>query len=161
MAAIIASATMAAVIAIWAIFSQRAIAARQATLEFIRASESDRDNISARRTFNELARAEDGMAKWARDEHADSDQARAIRHVLNEHELVAIAIQRGILDDTTYRRFFKTGVIKTWERAAPFIMARRQRTGNPAIYHELEELARWYQGAPNMPRRRFFWRKFL
>lgn len=159
--AVVFAAFLAAVIAIWAIFSQRAITSRQTTLEFIRASEADRDNIEARQKFNELANDPDGMGKWARDEHSQSIQAKAIRIVLNEQELVAIAIQRGILDDTTYRRFFKSGVIKTWQNAAPYVLLRRNRTGNHALYHEVEELARWYQGAPNMPRRRFFWRKFL
>lgn len=159
--AVVYAAILAGMIAIWAIFSQRAITARQTTLEFIRSSEADRDNIKARQKFNELALDPDGMGKWARDEHAQSKEARAIRIVLNEHELVAIAIQRGILDDKTYRRFFKSGVIKTWQHAAPYVLLRRTRTGNHAIYHEVEELARWYQGAPNMPRRRFFWRKFI
>src|SRR3569623_284165 len=74
--AIVYAALLAAFVAIWAIFSQRAITARQTTLEFIRASDADRDNIAARQTFNEHARDEDGMGKWARDEHAKSDQAR-------------------------------------------------------------------------------------
>ncbi len=159
--AILVSALLAAFVAVWAIFSQRAITSRQTTLEFIRASEADRNNVEARQLFNKLAKDEDGLGKWARDEFSPSEEARAIRHVLNEQELIAIAIQRGILDDTTYRRFFRTGVIKTWQNAAPYILGRRKKTGNSAIYHELEELARWYGGAPNMPHRRFIWRKFL
>lgn len=159
--AIFISTGVAATIAIWGIISQRDITARQVTLEFIRASEADKDNIAARQKFNEVALDGDGMGKWARDENAKSDEAKAIRIVLNEQELIAIAIQRGILDDITYRRYFKTGVIKTWRYAAPYILARRVRTNNDALYHEFEELARYYQGQPKMPRRKFFLGKYV
>ena len=159
--AILLSALVAAVVAIWAIFTQRAISARQTTLEFIRSSESDLETVSARQRFNEAALDPDGLAKWALDENVRTDEARAIRIVLNEQELIAIAIQRGILDDAIFRRYFRSGTMKTWDYAAAYILARRQRTGNQALFHEFEELARWYRGAPNMPHRWFFLRKFI
>jgi len=159
--AILLTATVAASIAVWGILSQRAITARQVTLNFIRESEADNDIISARQLFNDLAMDGDGLGKWARDEHAKSKEAQAIRLILNEQELIAIAIQRGILDDTTYRRFFKSGVIKTWKYAAPYVLARRTRTGNVSLYHEFEELARYYRGQPPLPQRRFFWGKYF
>lgn len=159
--AILLTATVAAAIAIWGILSQRAITARQVTLQFIKASESDKDVIKARQRFNDLTMDGDGLGKWARDEHSKSKEAQAIRIVLNEMELIAIAIQRGILDDTTYRRFFKSGVVKTWKHAASYVLARRARTGNDSLYHEFEELARYYRGQPPMPSRRFFLGKYL
>ena len=111
--------------------------------------------MAARQKFNALANNDEGLAKWAKDEFQNSDDVRAIRVVLNELELIAIAIQRGIIDDTTYRRFFKSGTIKTWERAESYVKARRARTGNQALYHEVEQLAQWYKGKGKMPRR--FW----
>lgn len=158
-AALVLGALLAAAIAIWGILSQRAIASRQNTLEFIRNSESDQVNVKAREIFN-LEANKDGLEKWAADSQASSEQTKAIRIVLNEHELIAIAIQRGILDDKTYRRYFKSGVIKTWEHARPYILARRTRTGNDALFHEFEELAKWYQGGKRMPKRHFIWRNF-
>lgn len=81
--------------------------------------------------------------------------------VLNEYELVAIGIQRGTFDDQTYRRWQKSVVIKNWALAAPYVLAVRMRTGNDAIFHEFEQMARWYKGGPHLPKRRFFWRKFF
>ncbi len=157
--AVIVAAALAAVMALWAIFSQRAISARNATIEFIRDGESDRDLIKAHATFSRLTRDPQGLAPWA--SLPTSKEFTCIRVVLNHYELAAIAIQRGTFDDTTYRRWFRSGVISAWNAAAPFVLARRNDTKNQALWHEFEELARWYRGGPPMPRRRFFWRKFL
>jgi hypothetical protein len=159
--AVVVTGGFASMIAVWAIISQRAIAARKATLDFIRESESDNDLIQARTLFLALATAPDGLGKWAAQEHVNSNEARAIRTVLNEHELVAIAIQRGILDDTTYRRFCRSIMLQRWKHALPFVHARRARSGNKALFHEFEELAKWYDDSEGMPRRRFFWSKFF
>ena len=157
--AVLITAAVAAIIAIWAIFSQRALVARQTTIEFIRNSEADRDMINARAVFNEASRHKNGVGKWATKPL--SDEFKSIRMVLNEYELVAIAIQRGIFDDATYRRWHRSGVIQTWDHAAPFILTRRKNANNSALWHEFEEMARWYRGGPKMPRRRFLWRKFV
>jgi Domain of unknown function (DUF4760) len=159
-AALVLGAALAAIIAVWGILSQRAIAARQTTLEYIRASESDLTTVKAREAFNALSKAMDGLGKWAADEHANSEETKAIRLILNEQELIAIAIQRGILDDTTYRRYFKSGVIRTWDAAAPYIMARRNHAHNTALYHEFEQLAAWYKGNAKPRYRFFFLRRF-
>lgn len=157
--AILITGAVASLIALLTIFSHRAIVARQTTLEFIRRSEADRDMIDARAKFNEISRSKEGTGKWA--SKPLSSEFKAIKTVINEYELVAIGIQRGILDDVTYRRWFRSGVIRTWNHAAPFVLARRVQTNNQALWHEFDEMARWYRGGSPMPRRRFFWRKFI
>lgn len=81
--------------------------------------------------------------------------------VLNDYELIAIGIERGIIDDKTYRRWFRSGVVKDWRSAAPFIMAIRERTGNDHLFHEFEDMARRYLDGKGMPRRQIFWSKFF
>lgn len=157
--AVLITGIFAAVIAVWALFSQRAIAAKRATLDFIQESQRDSDMIAARQIFYGLLKTPEGLGKWAATEHVESPEANAIRTVLNEHELVSIGIQRGILDDETYRRFYRTIVVQRWQDSASYILARRKRTGTQSLFHEFEELARWY--GPNMPKRRFFWSKFF
>ena len=153
------SAILATAVATIAIFSQRSIAARQTTIEFIQKSEADRDLIKARELFLKLARDPSGLGQWA--SQPLSKEFKAIRTVLNEYEVVAIGIQRGIFDDTTYRRWYRSGVVKSWNHASPFVLARRITTGNDTLWHEFEEMARWYRGGPPMPRRHFIWRKFV
>lgn len=159
--AVLITATVAAAIALFGIFTQRSITARQTTLQFIRDGERDRDMIEARRIFQECARSPKGLAKWGTEANTQTPEARAIRMVLNDYELIAIGIQRGIIDDTTYRRWHRSAVVKNWRHAAPYVIAVRSRTNHDALYHEFEEMARWYKGGPNMPTRRYFWRKFV
>ena len=149
-------ATLAAGIAIG---SQRDITARQATISFIRTSEADRDMIEARNVFSRHSRDEAGLGPWAL--RPLSDEFAKIKMVLNEYEMVAIGIQRGAFDDGTYKLWYKSGVLAAWNSAAPFILARRNATGNQALWYEFEEMARYYRGAPPIPRRRFRWRKYF
>lgn len=134
--AVIGAAATAAAFALWGIFSQRDITARQTTIQYIRDGERDHDMEGSIRLFHELARKPEGLAKWAAEEHSQSDETRAIRMVLNEYELVAIGIERGILDDITYRRWHRSAVIRNWRLAAPYVFAVRSRTGNDALFHE-------------------------
>lgn len=159
--AVFITALVAAVIAIWGIFSQRAIAARQTTIAYIRDGERDHDMIKARQTFQRLAREPDGLSRWGSEENKLSEEARDIRLVLNDYELIAIGIERGILDDKTYRRWFRSAVLKDWRQAAPYILAVRTRVNNDAIFHEFEEMVRRYKEGKPLPRRRIFWSKFF
>ena len=142
----------AGVIAIWGVATQRSIARRRATLDHIAKSESDGDVIRARRKFIELAKAEGGLATWAEPNKEPSEEVQAIRIVLNEFELIAICIQRGIIDYELYRRWNRSGTIKYWTHAAPFVHHLRSRLENELIYHEFEEMVRWMKGE-SIPRR--------
>lgn len=157
--AVIATAAVAAVVAMWGILSQRAISSRQATLDFIRDGERDHDIVAARKAFNRLARDPAGLGPVAAQ--PDTDDFKHVIVWLNQFEMVAIGIQRGIFDDEIYRRWYKSGVIRAWKAAAPFIFARRASTNNDALFHEFEEMARYYIGKRPMPRRGFFWGRFL
>lgn len=157
--AVVLTAAVAAVVAIWGILSQRSIAARKATLDFIRDSERDHDMITAWADFNKLSRDPGGLGPHAAN--PTSPEFKHIKMVLNEFEMVAIGIQRGIFEDKIYRRWHQSGVIRAWKAAAPFIFARRASTGVDALYHEFEEMARFYIGRRPMPRRGFFWGRFF
>lgn len=159
--AVLLAALAAAVFAMWGILSQRDISARQATIQFLRHSERDQAMIDARKKFQELAKSPEGLTAYAAEENAQKDEAIAIRAVLNEYELIAIGIERGVFDDKTHRRWHRSAVVKNWRQAAPFVMALRNRTNNDAIFHEFEEMAKWYRDGKGMPHRRFFWKKYF
>jgi hypothetical protein len=57
---------------------------------------ADHDMIEARKKFNALSRAAEGMGTWA--EQPLTDEFNSIKMVLNEYELVAIGLQRGIFE---------------------------------------------------------------
>jgi hypothetical protein len=144
----------ATLVAIWGVLSHRAIARRQATLEYISHLESDRDIIDARKIFVGLAKAAGGTAAWAEADKEQTDEALAIGRVLNSYELVSIGIQRGIIDYELFKRWHRSSAIKYWERGAPFVMRIRARLSNDMFYHEFEQLVGWLKGDQKPPARR-------
>lgn len=143
-----------AAIAVWGIFTQRAIAARKTTIEFLARSELDHDLIAARKKFITLSKL-GGLVPYAAADKEQSDEVEAIRIVLNEFELVAIGIQRGILDYTTYQRWMKSAAIHFWNHALPFVTELRGRTNNPRLYSEFEVMVGWLKEG-TAPRRNFW-----
>ena len=160
MGAVLISGGVGAVVAVWGLLSQRSIARRRTTFDHIAASERDGYMIKARQKFIELAKAPDGLAKWAAEDKEQTEEVQCIKIVLNELELVAIGIQRGIIDAELYKRWFKSGVIHHWRHAEPFVSVLRNRTGNHAFFHEFQEMARWFQD-DKMPHRRWWIGRFF
>ncbi|MDV6329992.1 DUF4760 domain-containing protein [Asticcacaulis sp. 201] len=140
--AVVITAIIAGLIAIWGVFNQWAITRRQLTFQHISNKDSDRDMIQARKRFIELAKKPHGLAKWADPSHEASEEIESIRLVLNDYELTAIGCQLKIIDYVLIERNERSAIIKYWFHAAPFVYALRARLGNSTIYHEFEELAR-------------------
>ena len=132
---------IAAIVAIWGVVTQRIIARRRATMDALFSTEADGDLLEARKMFRNLQKEPGGLAQWADADKAGSDQAGAIYITLNQHELIAIGIQRGILDLEIYSRWNKSSVMQTWDKSAPFVLALRERLKNHEIYCEFEALA--------------------
>jgi Domain of unknown function (DUF4760) len=166
---------LAAVIALWGVISQRAITRRQLTIQLMAQAEADRDLIAARTRFTRITQNPAylvGLAEAEKPAEGSGDKseapktlerdedAQAIRLIFNHYELVAIGIQRGIIDFELYKRFTESIVLRDWERAAPLIYQLRRTYSQPTMYHEVEELVRWFKGDNGLPRRRRFslWR---
>jgi len=149
------------VVAIWGVVTHRLIARRRTTLDFIARAEADKDVIDARRKFIELATNSDGgLASFAEQNKESSEEAQSIQLILNEFELAAIGIQRGIIDLEVYKRWNRSTVVTYWEHALPFVTRLRARTQNSAYYHEFEQMAGWLK-ENKMPKRRRFWALFF
>lgn len=142
-AAVLFTALIAAAIAAWGIFSQRAISRRVYTLTYLSKNETDKDMIEARKNFIEISKNVSEFISAA-DPSKDADEvAKSIRIVLNDFELISIGIQRGVIDFETYKLWYKTGTINYWDRSKPFIEAIRTREKNPMLFHEFETLVGW------------------
>lgn len=142
-----------AAVAIWGVLTQRAIARRRATLDYLSRGELDSDLIDAHRVFVRLAK-DGGLELWADESKQNEKEVQSIKTVLNDQELISIGIQRGIIDYKLYRMWNRTGVIRRWSYAEPFVKKLRERLNNDALYHEFEEMARWMKDT--MPRRRWW-----
>ena len=158
--AVLLSAFVGAVVAVVGIATQRNIARRRATFEHIAAVNRDGDVIAARRKFIELAKNDGGLGIWASEENEKTEETQSIRLVLNEFELVAIGIWRGIIDEKFYRLWFEASVIQFWKHADPFVSTLRNRTENPALYKEFQAMAVWFDNGERPHKRRLL-RKFF
>jgi hypothetical protein len=158
--AILITGMLAAIVAVWGIYSQRAITRRQVTLEHIARLESDGDLIKARKGFKAATKSAEGIERFAAADKEDSDEVQAIATALNEFELISIGIQRGIIDFELYSRWYRSGAMRAWADAKPFVDALRHRRNNPIIYHEFEEMVRWFN-TNQPPKRSWGWGKWF
>jgi hypothetical protein len=150
---------IAALIAIWGVISQRQIARRRATLDYIATSKSNRELIAARREFVNIAK-KGGLDLLAAEDKEQTKEAQIIAEVLNQYELIAVGIQFGILDYSLFRRFSRTVTIRFWNHGHPYIVSLRKRVNNDMIYHEFEEMVKWFKGEKT-PKRHWWWGKFF
>jgi hypothetical protein len=155
-ALIAASATGGAV---WAVYSQRVIARRQATVQHVARLDADavvRETLSQ---FIALTKDTKNLAHWADEDKVGSSQALTIIFVLNQFELIGTAIQLGIFEYEFIERWQKNSIIRYWRAAHPFVVALRQRVDVATLWIEFETLNNWVSGRSN-PRRALWWTGF-
>jgi hypothetical protein len=135
---------VSAVGAIWVVTSSRAVARKRAALDLILHIESDGDLIIARNRFIDIIRSDTKSEVYGRDEKRGSEEAKAIRTVLNINELVAVSIRENVIDERVWRKWFNRAFINDYEEMTGYIGEVRTSRGNPAIFEALEETAlRW------------------
>ena len=155
--AIFVTALLAGMLAVWGIITQRIVARRLATLEYFSRVDNYRDMITARLSFSDLTKEDGDLVSYTSPAKYNTEEAQAVRLVLNENERLAIGIQFGILDREFVTRSVRGMLIRDWELAAPFVYKLRAEVGNPAIYQEFEDLARMLSDN-RRPKRSYFWR---
>lgn len=139
------------------IWSQRTTARRTSTLNYLVRVDTDQDMIEARGTFTEVTSDIEAVLKYAQKEKFHTKKASRIRLILNENEKIAIGIQFGALDGRYIRRTMRGQLLSDFKLSAPYIYKLRELRGNPAIYHEFEELVRAFE-SNKMPVRRNWWK---
>lgn len=113
-------------------------------MDLILHQESDRDLIEARAAFNELKAGAVKLVTYAMPDTRNTEQAQTIRKVLNLHELTAVAIEEGVIDERVYRRWFNTTFIKDYIATDSYIQQARKTYENPKAFCEFERMAkRW------------------
>ena len=157
------TAFLAAVIAIWGVISQRSLTRRRTTMDLIFGILNDHDYIKARTRFITISKQPNGLLPYAQKTLPDVDGApdeegnSCISLVLNNYELLAIGVQRGILDYKILERYMQAIVLGHWKLAASYITELREVYDNQEYYQELETLKGWLdvQGK-NKPKGKFW-----
>ena len=78
--------------------------------------------------------------------HQQTEEAQCVRLQLNQYELIALGVSLGIVDKETYRRYFRTTIIRDWTECHPFIVAERRE--NLPYWTELERLIADFKTEP-------------
>jgi hypothetical protein len=148
-----ATALLAALLAARAIWWNRHMARLKATLDLIEGSESKEYYQQRYAAFRTFRRADPDLRRQIADpsvRHHDKVRSRS-QDFLNHYELVAIACQRGLLDEGFYRAWMGPTFVRDWNEAAILVQAARRAngpgdTGNPDAYTAFERLARAWGG---------------
>ncbi|MCZ8181618.1 MAG: DUF4760 domain-containing protein [Beijerinckiaceae bacterium] len=142
---VVFSAAAAGLYAYVQVRANRRIARERATLDLLIKREWDKDYLDHKAHFNRLRDAEGGLEKWMCVEHRNSDEANSIRYIMNDYELIALAISRGVIDEVIYKAWFRGSMIRDF-RAAEIAISRARTLANSArIYVEWEQLAQTWQ----------------
>lgn len=137
-----AFATFCAIgVAVRAIAEQKQTARIQTTIAHLAANGRDKDILAAKQKFLALASEPGGLAKWAAERYESSDESQAIRLYLNSFELISLGIQNEIIDYELFKSWNRSTILSVWSSGAPYVAELRKRTGRPALFHELQELA--------------------
>jgi hypothetical protein len=139
----IATATIAGValiIALASIFVQRGLARRRAALDFFFKTEMDKSTVDAYNSYESAIEKfkKHGSAKALYDDDAEY---RSVRAYLNIHELVAVGIHTGVLDEKVCYNFWSDELIEAFEDSKSLIDYIRSM-GSVFSYTEFEKLSK-------------------
>ena len=135
---------LAAIIAAIAIRRSRILERKKAAAGVIFTTRRDEQLTKALRVISQLHNDEKNMATYAKDEHKDSEQAKAIRYALNHYEYVSVGIAEDMYDEEIFKKSSYTTMTNLYNRTRPYIAAVRKNGGSKTTWQEFECLAcRW------------------
>lgn len=141
--AIFVSACIGAGVAICAIINQHAIARRRATLDMIVASEGDGPFQRNLAVFKSESKCSRSLRRIARSESASElATQRQVDSFLNHYELIAIAIEKKILDKEFYKLWMRGAYVEDYIKAAPYINELQGMPAGDQTFINFQRLAR-------------------
>src|SRR5690606_615796 len=112
-------------------------------------SRGDNELMNGIRTVSSLHYRQDvNMRHYARSDQTATDEAKALRYVLNHWEYVSVGIQSGIYDEQMLKTSSYNTVVHLYKCAKPFIEEIREQSGRQTIYQEFQWLAKRWGSKP-------------
>jgi len=135
---------LALIVAIFTVYitlkTNRAIARRKATIDFLLTKQTNEWMLKQRQQFIKLRQSQTLM-NWVARAQSDSDEQRAILVVLNSAEYVAIGILNDTFDESLYKDAFRTTYVQDWMDLKPFVKALRSANQAPDAFIKMEGMA--------------------
>lgn len=143
----------AVVLSAFAAFSvirdSRRTAKRRGTMDLILHQQSDAELVASRAAFNDIKGGNVRPSSYGKADKKGSDEFETIRKVLNIHELTAVAIIEGVIDERVYRRWYNSTIINDYEAMKDFLAEARRTYSNPCAFCEFQKLAKRWKDDPN------------
>ena len=80
----------------------------------------------------------------AAEKSQGSEEAMAVRTIMNDYELIATGIKRKIVDEQFHRDFYETTTVLDYQKMLPYILEVRRVYNNRKLYIEFEKMVfRW------------------
>jgi hypothetical protein len=144
------STIVAAGLSLRSINSAREMARKRATLDFIERSESTPHYRELYRAFTDVRKDPDGLMQLARPTNPQLLRQREnVIDYLNHYEMMAMGIHEGMLDESVYKKFMKSTLVRDWFEAREFVRHLRTPTkdsgsevSSKKVFCEFEDLAR-------------------
>lgn len=117
-----ASAATAAYLSIQSIRTNRDIARKKATLDLIVQAESTEYYQIRYRAFTDIRKDEAGFSQIFKPSNPEIvKQRQMVLNYLNHYELIAMGIFEGILDESVYKNYMRSTIVRDWFAAKEFI----------------------------------------
>jgi Domain of unknown function (DUF4760) len=110
------------------ILNARDLARNKATLDLIEKRESTDHYRSINQTFSRLRKTVGFAHLNDPTTEADVGDRQAVVDYLNHYEMVAIGIERKLLDATLYRRWMEGAYVRDWNAAVGWVQRERWKT---------------------------------
>ncbi|MEQ9639910.1 MAG: DUF4760 domain-containing protein [Alphaproteobacteria bacterium] len=125
--------------------SSAASARMRATLDLIEKSESTPEYRENHKIFVEHRLAGSFGRLHAPETDTDKTHRQRVHAYLNHYELIAIGIEKEILDEAFYKNWIRSGLVRDWNAAGSFIQRERWRDDGQGgwVYHT--SLYEYYQ----------------
>jgi hypothetical protein len=157
--AIVFSALSAGVLAWFTIRSNRSMARKQATLALIERNKSTEYYQALSIAFAEIrSDRENGFEQLKTPSNPQiKEQRRKVLEYLNHYELIAVGIAQGALDDSLYKAYRRTTLVRDWRAVEGFVQHLRDNTPEshaPKAFTTFEALAiKWETEAERKSRK--------
>ncbi|MEY8241303.1 MAG: DUF4760 domain-containing protein [Cycloclasticus sp.] len=133
-------------VAYQAIKTNRSIAKKQATINFIQHELNSDDILKAKAIVKKLKKT-DTLLDFARKDRVDTEEFDAIVRLLSQYEFMAVGIHSGAFDFNILLQMKHGSTIDTHKTLHPFILKLRQDYNRESIFKDFERLAKSFKDA--------------
>lgn len=125
----------------------------KAAFDMIFKKQWDKDYLGMRKLFIEMVSNEEDLKQYiypgTPGDEAHQLKAEALRSIINDYELTAIAIKNHVIEGDVIKQWQRGGIISDMAAVAPVIAEVRRVNSNNRVWIEIEDLLhKWTRESP-------------